>query len=1268
MHDLHTLVDKWEARLFDTMNETLDEKIESLLKQQEKMSLMLERIKEYKESKHAVGMLREFGYQKETDSVAAGDAEDALRDFGEDVLTKDEEEEHEEDEVAKSYLDTWNSLRFPLKPVGVSIEEVNADLWSEFGQLLEETRKSLKRSFLLIGGIVRAYMRRGHKNDEWVAMVRRLEARVETNHFNMALDMVSDAVVATSLVPSTGYVPSNKTGLSTIWLVINDIFKYRNNISFTDVLCKQAHYLYTNFSSQIIFYLPQFVNLLLSYKNFPLTSFIMAKCRDELPFAIQVYYLTSSMSQLGSPTWQKRCLKILKQIIQQLPELYLTQPLPPGLNIKTKSKTQDEAPKKQSDKLIQRRRPVEGQSKSFTNSQIDMEYLFYNFLRRDQSHCLCNHVSYPFLPISLGSDWNFHAPPRVSVTSVFVHIYNIDCNLILTLDKIRTKLQLAFGCSWCQLLLRQSHVEQLDQGESDYDCSSSGRGYTERMKDSSFQVGDKSDEKGPPNILSRQMCLTYTNDNGVDNSDVYSNSVYNYATDGDICLCSEALVSNSFIPVAVPPLFSEKCPLFYSLNAFPKCLCKHDWEPYLKLHDSQPGSPFYSESVIKKQISSMFDFSPWLQPARLHCLPSPTWCPHYLPFQYARFTCCQPLDAYSREGSSKEAANVQLHDYWYLFSPTLQLRTWPSNSSLSVINESYLSDFLLPQLNPFCSSWINQAYDQDAFKFEACHAVRCNSCILCRYLTGWLAYIRVYANQCINEFFRTHDCDEASHLSEDPEEELSRLIRITKPAPPPKVEKSLEVPAGKEFFFIQIKFVRKIIDVSRKLGELYGQPDKYSDALNSELRQLEPYLKSGHAYLPQIDDNNSRVRVLRFVLEECQPIPTYGRVLYKMICEVLNLPGDCSNEMADEYLRLNTDFWKVSSAEGGKKREEEDGKRKTDKDEMACDEYQRKPETWKMLESSKHPDFSSQSTSSSADSDVDGQKDGSKPFVSAFGTSWKELRRRIKLSSKYAALPHWDVKAYIVKHGDFVLQELFVMQLLYQFQTIWMSENLPLHIQCYHISALSYQSGLIEVVPNSISLDKLKKMTEMNGTSLSLLEVFRYEWALSSEFKRARSNFVSSLAAYSIVCYLLQIKDRHNGNIMLDSGGHIFHIDFGYLLGRTIKFEKAPFKLTDEFVEVMGGDQSKTFKAYCNLVVRGFLAARKHYSKILLIVEMSSGESGAIPCLNSPNIATDLRKRYHLDWSEEQCEKFMMNLISEARDNWRTQIYDTYQRIVNNIH
>lgn len=89
--------------------------------------------------------------------------------------------------------------------------------------------------------------------------------------------------------------------------------------------------------------------------------------------------------------------------------------------------------------------------------------------------------------------------------------------------------------------------------------------------------------------------------------------------------------------------------------------------------------------------------------------------------------------------------------------------------------------------------------------------------------------------------------------------------------------------------------------------------------------------------------------------------------------------------------------------------------------------------------------------------------------------------------------------------------------------------------------------------------------TELQGLVPNICFSFQtYGEQHSGRFARAQRNFIKSLAGYSVVTYLLQIKDRHNGNILVDRDGHLIHIDFGFMLSNSpgnMGFEAAPFKL-----------------------------------------------------------------------------------------------------------
>jgi phosphatidylinositol 4-kinase len=81
--------------------------------------------------------------------------------------------------------------------------------------------------------------------------------------------------------------------------------------------------------------------------------------------------------------------------------------------------------------------------------------------------------------------------------------------------------------------------------------------------------------------------------------------------------------------------------------------------------------------------------------------------------------------------------------------------------------------------------------------------------------------------------------------------------------------------------------------------------------------------------------------------------------------------------------------------------------------------------------------------------------------------------------------------------------------------------------------------GVIDVVPNATSRDEMGRQ-KIND----LFSFFKHRFGdvESESFQRARVNFIQSMAAYSVTCYIIQIKDRHNGNIMIDGNGCITHI------------------------------------------------------------------------------------------------------------------------------
>ena len=287
-------------------------------------------------------------------------------------------------------------------------------------------------------------------------------------------------------------------------------------------------------------------------------------------------------------------------------------------------------------------------------------------------------------------------------------------------------------------------------------------------------------------------------------------------------------------------------------------------------------------------------------------------------------------------------------------------------------------------------------------------------------------------------------------------------------------------------------------------------------------------------------------------------------------------------------------------------------------------------------------------------------------FNSIFGESISLQESHLKCQSQYGYLNSYKIFKFLVKSGEDLRQEQFASQLINEFAQIFKIEKVKCYLYPYEIIATGNNAGIIEIIPNAISLDQLKQ--KISSQNYSLKQFYEHYFGLNTnKYKKAIKNLIRSLAGYSLVCYFLQLKDRHNGNIMIDNEGHLIHIDFGFIFSHAPggEFEKAPFKLTDEIMEVLGGIESKNFQIFRKLMWDGMIAISKHYKKIMILTEMMfCGYGTDLLCFErGQETLQKLKERFcpKEKMKNRDYLELVDNLIENSLGNWRTKWYDKYQ-------
>ncbi|CAI5787882.1 phosphatidylinositol 3-kinase catalytic subunit type 3 isoform X1 [Podarcis muralis] len=251
-----------------------------------------------------------------------------------------------------------------------------------------------------------------------------------------------------------------------------------------------------------------------------------------------------------------------------------------------------------------------------------------------------------------------------------------------------------------------------------------------------------------------------------------------------------------------------------------------------------------------------------------------------------------------------------------------------------------------------------------------------------------------------------------------------------------------------------------------------------------------------------------------------------------------------------------------------------------------------------------------------------------------------------------------DKYPVIFKHGDDLRQDQLILQIISLMDKLLRKENLDLKLTPYKVLATSTKHGFMQFIQSV-------PVAEVLATEESIQNFFRKHapsetgpHGISAE---VMDTYVKSCAGYCVITYILGVGDRHLDNLLLTKTGKLFHIDFGYILGRDPKPLPPPMKLNKEMVEGMGGTQSEQYQEFRKQCYTAFLHLRRYSNLILNLFSLMVDANIPDIALEPDKTVKKVQDKFRLDLSDEEAVHYMQSLIDES-------VHALFAAMVEQIH
>lgn len=175
---------------------------------------------------------------------------------------------------------------------------------------------------------------------------------------------------------------------------------------------------------------------------------------------------------------------------------------------------------------------------------------------------------------------------------------------------------------------------------------------------------------------------------------------------------------------------------------------------------------------------------------------------------------------------------------------------------------------------------------------------------------------------------------------------------------------------------------------------------------------------------------------------------------------------------------------------------------------------------------------------------------------------------------------------FLLKTGDDLRQDVAVLQSFELINSIWARHDVRykgrlIQAKTYKVIPITADTGIIEYVPNCKTLQKI--------------EEYELIWEEDD-----RINMIASACGSYIAAYVFGVRDRHWDNVLIQDDGTVFHIDFGFILGKKPVPDADALGITGTLYRMMG----KQYRDFISICMASFMVLKMDVEELITFADL----------------------------------------------------------------